>query len=213
MELKGKKVCFLGDSITFGVGPSDDSLIYHALLSKEMGFTAYNYGLSASCIARKVESVYDIWDKMPMCLRVEDIPDDCDLLVIFGGTNDYGRAIPLSGREGTDDLFTFRGALKHLLTRAKERLPNAKTLFMTPFPRANAEKSLGFDSAPLDSYVKEMYRLCNKFSVLVCDLYSLVPLDPKNQEHIRGYFPDGLHPNDVGHRIIADILKNFLITL
>lgn len=211
MELKGKNVYFLGDSITFGVGPSDDSLSYHALLAKEMGFTAHNRGLSASCIARKVESFYDIEDKMPFCLRVEDIPDDCDLLVIFGGTNDYGRYIPVRGREGVKDLFTFSGALRHLLARSRERFP--KTIFLTPFPRYNAETVSGFESSPLSKYVEEMYRVCGEFSVPVCDLYHLVPLDPGNREHIRDYFPDGLHPNDAGHRIIADLLKDFLVSL
>ncbi|MBR5453016.1 MAG: SGNH/GDSL hydrolase family protein [Clostridia bacterium] len=210
MDLKGKKVYFLGDSITFGVGPSDYSRIYHSILAERLGFEAFNHGMSGACIARFVEGEYDIWDKMPFCLRIEDIPSDCDLLVIFGGTNDFGRAVPVRGREGTDDLFTFVGATRHLLTRAKERFPNAKTVFLSPFPRSSANTLRGFAGSPLIEYVKVIYSTCREFSAPVCDLYNLIPVRPDEREDIERYLPDGLHPNDAGHEMIADLLEDFL---
>lgn len=210
MELIGKKVYFLGDSITFGVGPSDNSRIYHSLLAERFGFEAVNFGMSGSRIARREEPIYDVLDKMPFCLRIEDIPDDCELLVIFGGTNDFGGAVPLRGREGTDDLYTFTGALRHLLARAREKFPSAKTVFLSPFPRSAANTVRGFRGSPLDGYVSVIYDTCREFSVPVCDLYKLVPVRPDEAEDRERYLPDGLHPNDAGHEIIADILGDFL---
>ena len=44
MELKGKKICFLGDSITEGHGVSCKENIYCNILAQKHGFTALNYG-------------------------------------------------------------------------------------------------------------------------------------------------------------------------
>ena len=52
MELKGKKINFLGDSITQGHGVSSPDKIYHALLKKNAGLAeARNYGKSGTKIA------------------------------------------------------------------------------------------------------------------------------------------------------------------
>ena len=52
MELKGKIINFLGDSITEGVGTSGPDYIYHAVLKKNVGLKeARNYGKSGTKIA------------------------------------------------------------------------------------------------------------------------------------------------------------------
>ena len=45
------------------------------------------------------------------------------------------------------------------------------------------------------------------------DLFSISGLQPKVQTIRERFMPDGLHPNDDGHRIIADRLVGFLKTL
>ena len=45
MQWQDKKVCFLGDSITDGIGVTKDT-VYWSLLSKELGMKAYGYGLN-----------------------------------------------------------------------------------------------------------------------------------------------------------------------
>ena len=53
MELKRKKINFLGDSITEGHGTSAPENIFLNRLSRATGATANNYGISGSRIARQ----------------------------------------------------------------------------------------------------------------------------------------------------------------
>ena len=52
MELKNKKINFLGDSITQGVGTTEDKYIYLNVMKNECGLAAArNYGISGTRIA------------------------------------------------------------------------------------------------------------------------------------------------------------------
>ena len=60
MELKGKKIYFLGDSITEGVGASDAEHCYVSVFGKLSGAIVKNYGISATRIAWDAEqNFYD----------------------------------------------------------------------------------------------------------------------------------------------------------
>ena len=52
MDLKGKKVLFLGDSITEGVGVSSPAKKYTSVFSDISGASVYNYGISGTRFAR-----------------------------------------------------------------------------------------------------------------------------------------------------------------
>ena len=43
MELKGKKINFLGDSITEGVGASEEQFMYPNVIAAECGFSSQSY--------------------------------------------------------------------------------------------------------------------------------------------------------------------------
>lgn len=51
MDLKGKKIAFLGDSITAGVGASSLEKAYWNVLSELSGAECYGYGISGTRIA------------------------------------------------------------------------------------------------------------------------------------------------------------------
>ena len=53
MELNGKKINFLGDSITFGHGVADPENIYCNRIGKKYGATVRNYGISGTRFARQ----------------------------------------------------------------------------------------------------------------------------------------------------------------
>jgi len=213
MELKGKKINFIGDSITYGVGPSSFEKTYHALIAEREGIIARNYGISASKIAKHVEPIYDIRDNMPFCLRVDEMDADADAVVVFGGTNDYGMGIPLYDADYTFDKYTFHGALHILIRALLERYPGKTIVFMTPLHRAGEKGIHGFLGKPLSEYVQMIRDVCEAYSIPVCDLYKNAGIyadDPKQREL---YIPDGLHPNDAGHEIIASRLTAFLKSL
>ena len=53
MELKGKSIFFLGDSITEGVGASEYDKSYVPVFAELSGANVKNYGISGSRIARQ----------------------------------------------------------------------------------------------------------------------------------------------------------------
>ena len=65
------------------------------------------------------------------------------------------------------------------------------------------------DSKKLEDYVDAILTVCKNHKVAVIDLFKLNPLDPADQEVI----PDGLHPNDKGHAIMAQVIAEELLKL
>ena len=91
MELRGKKAVFLGDSITEGVGVSDISKGYVNLVKEGLGLAeAYNRGISGTRFAHQSAHSEEASFDKDFISRVEELPTDVDLVVVFGGTNDYG---------------------------------------------------------------------------------------------------------------------------
>lgn len=64
MELKNKKVLFLGDSITAGTGVSSPEKCYVSVFGKISGAIVTNYGIGGTRIAKQsCKSENDIWDQ------------------------------------------------------------------------------------------------------------------------------------------------------
>lgn len=64
--------------------------------------------------------------------------------------------------------------------------------------------------ATLREYVNIIREVAEYYSLPVLDLYAAGGIQPAIEEVKNAYMPDGLHPNDAGHRIIADKLKSFI---
>ena len=52
-----------------------------------------------------------------------------------------------------------------------------------------------------------------KFDIPVLDLYRNLGLDPHDPACFDTYTTDGLHFNDAGHAVLAQLLKDFLDSL
>ena len=61
----------------------------------------------------------------------------------------------------------------------------------------------------LADYVEAMRTICKKRGVDVIDLFAMNPLDPDDKELV----PDGLHPSDKGHAIMAQVIAEELLKL
>ena len=154
MELKGKIINFLGDSITEGHGTSDwGTKPYHALLKESVGLAeARNYGKGGTKIARLPVITENPFDQ-DFNLRVLDINHDADAIVVFGGTNDYGHAtIPLGSFEDRD-VHTFYGGMHTLCLYLIKNYVGKQIVFMTPLHRLQESKFDNEISNPLHSFV------------------------------------------------------------
>jgi len=90
MNLHGKKINILGDSITEGVGVSSQDHCYINLIADRCGATCRNYGISGSRIAiQHTPSANPRFD-LYFASRVDEMAEDADIIIVFGGTNDFG---------------------------------------------------------------------------------------------------------------------------
>ena len=124
MELKGKKINFLGDSITEGVGASEEQFMYPNVIAAECGLAAArNYGISGTRIARQDDEENF---GNPFCDRYLTMDDDADMVVVFGGTNDYGHGRAPFGSFDDRTGDTYYGAWHVLLRGLLEKYPDSQ---------------------------------------------------------------------------------------
>lgn len=220
MKLEGLKVNFLGDSITEGCGTSGTEKIFMNVLKEECGLAeARNYGKGGTRIALQKGTEYrpkdnDV-DVNSYCERFDKMDDDADVVVVFGGTNDYGHGdAPIGGfSDRTAD--TFYGACHVLFSGLIKKYLGKPIIIMTPLHRTDEEVNNGnggkrVATLPLKGYVEIIREVAEYYSLPVLDLYKESGIQPAVEEIKEAYIPDGLHPNDEGHKILCAKLKAFL---
>lgn len=212
MDLNGKIINFLGDSITEGHGTTGDDKPFHQLIKESHNLKlAYNYGVGGTRIARNIKpSVSTKWD-YTFELRAEVMDKNADAVVVFGGTNDYGHGDAPFGKTDDRDIYTFCGAVNSLIDKLKNDFPSAKIIFMTPIHRLceDLPAPLSPDAKPLAEYANAIAEICRKRDIPVIDLFKINPLDSSDASLV----PDGLHPNDAGHKVLAKVVAEELIKL
>ena len=139
MNLKGLKIAFLGDSITEGVGTSSPEKIYHSVLKKEAELaSALNYGVSGTRFARQINLAGDEdreLDNNSFSIRFETMDDTADVVVVFGGTNDYGHGDAPMGCFDDRTPYTFYGACHYLFSGLVKKYLGKPIVIMTPLHR------------------------------------------------------------------------------
>nr|WP_082970859.1 SGNH/GDSL hydrolase family protein [Mycobacterium sp. E3298] len=217
---RGKTAHFLGDSITQGAGsstPSDPNLLYHALVKKQLGLASVsNYGVSGTHIsgAYTNTSGNSGTPTQSFTARYSGMSNTADLVVVFGGTNDFGHAetAPIGTFADTTDI-SFYGALRTLMSGLINKYPTQQIVFMTPLHREADDTANTVTSKKLSDYVAIIKEVAAYYAIPVLDLYSVSGIQPNLPIGKTTYAGDGLHPNAAGHAVIARKLSAFLETL
>lgn len=217
MNLEGKKVLFLGDSITEGVGASSKDTCYVSVFGKISGAEVKNFGISGTRIAaQKIPSENERHDKDFMS-RVAEMDENADVVVVFGGTNDFGHGDARIGKFDSRDEYTFYGAMHILCTKLINKYPDAEIVFMTPLHRLSEDEEVNEigirNEAPLSGYVDVIKEVAGFYGLPVLDLFNMSGIQPKVDVIRERYMPDGLHPSDAGAKKIAERLCAFLKAL
>ena len=217
MELTGKKINFLGDSITEGAGASSPEICYVADMHRLYNLAAArNYGIGGTRIAPQKEvSAEPVWDQ-DFLGRYAKMDDDADFVVVFGGTNDFGHGLAPFGQVGDTTPDTFCGACDTLYKGLKAKYPRAKLAVITPTPRSKAASPKGEGNKPaghvLADYVDAIKQIAATNGLPVLDLFHPHPVG-KSEAFPPEIFVDGLHPSDAGHAVLAKLIGEFLQTL
>ena len=140
-----------------------------------------------------------------------------DIVVVFGGTNDFGHGDAEIGDFSSRSEYTFYGSVHLLCEKLINKYPDAEIVFMTPLHRENENaktKENGLPcEIPLSGYVSVIKEVVGYYGLSVLDLFNTSGMQPSVESIKREYMPDGLHPSDKGARKIAERLCGFLSAL
>lgn len=205
----------LGDSITtYAPGP-DNGMNYHDWWGKEYNVKNNDYGISGATLTANGNN--------PFVGRFMDMSDDAELVIVKGGTNDFGGTAlgDINDKKST----TYIGALRILMDGLIEKYPNSQIVFLTPIKRCEGGQTVetknGFGNT-LNDYANAVVELGELYGIPTVNIYTPEELDftstviSKAGHDENGQWhgakceddrmPDGLHPSGKGHKIIADYL-------
>ena len=215
MNLEGKIINFLGDSITEGCGTSSEEKRFTDLIERDYKLRkANNYGICGTRIARQQVPSIPLFDQ-DFCGRYASMDRNADAVVVFGGTNDYGHGDAPIGTMNDRTPDTFYGACHTLMNGLMNMYTGKPIVIATPLHRLNENNPLGEGTKKtpgeaLSVYRKIIMEVAEYYAFPVLDLYSQSGMQPENEACRELLMPDGLHPNDEGHTILERLIGNFL---
>ena len=215
---KKKKIACLGDSITEGVNANGWQ--WHRYVDKyfkENGVetTIVNLGIGGTSVCT---SSYVTASLQPFVNRLNTIPADTDVIVIFGGTNDWGNNATLGTISDTGSS-SFYGAYKYMLEWLAINRSNAKILTITPLKRyfrgntttwINAQTTRNNKGQLLQDYVRAVKEVSEMYAIPCVDLHNESGLNPVLEIVRNKYMGDGLHPTAEGNKKMYPIILNKL---
>ncbi len=237
----GKKVVYLGDSITDPAQVERNGhKVYWNYLQEMYGIEPHVYAVSGY----QWKHIYPMAQKM----RTE-MGDSPDAILILLGTNDFNSGVPLGewfsvAEEDVDrrgvtirqprrsfvkNMGTFRGRINTVMEYLKQSFPDQQIVIMTPLHRgyanfggSNVQPSECFPNVLglyLEDYVKVLREAADIWGVPLIDLYrdsGLHPADPAYAKYFRDGGENGkdnLHPNGLGHQRMARTIAARLYAL
>ena len=210
MNISDKKIYFLGDSITEGGGASAADKTFVSLFQKEYPpVNVINYGRGGTRIARKRIPSDNPKADFDFNRRVTEMADGADLIVVFGGVNDFGSGDAPLGRLGDQTEDTFYGALYALYEKLLKKYPYAKVLVVTPL-HCVREDVPNRQGNTLKEFVVAVRETAELFSFPILDLYATSGINPEFGKVKETFMPDGLHPNDAGHQRLFELMNAYI---
>ncbi len=198
MSKSNKKILFIGDSISEGHAASDPSKRYTTLVTNELSeagsdYQEINIAVSGSTLVEHPWPKHGV-SGMPFKLT-EAISQKPDIIVIQHGVNDNG-----VGSSAFEFLWNYRKMVQAL----KNEFPEIKIVCMTICPSWLTDGSCWMLSMPWVNQVNVgIQELAARENTLVAQTNFML-------QNCRELFADGVHPNDEGHRIMADSVLNAL---
>ena len=219
MELKNAVINILGDSITEGIGARCEEKRSADVFARLSGAKVNNYGISGSRFARQRVNTGERHER-DFCMRMEEMDETADAVVVFGSTNDFGHGDAPIGTFADRTPDTFYGACHYLMNGLIDRYCGKPIVFMTPLHRLAENNPAGDNTgrklevrALLNEYRAILLEVAEYYAIPVLDLWSVSGMQPANETVRVRLMPDGLHPSDEGHAIIAKLLMGFMKSL
>ena len=203
-DFSGLKIACLGDSITAASNLESEEgyqqYSYPARLKELLGAKeVYNLGIGGSSIGR-------YWSD-PYVERYREIPEDTDVIIVMGGTNDgFCASDKEFGNLEDRAQRTFCGDLDELMRGLREHYPDAEIFFATPLPNVLQDYLMSEREylLPQQRFAETITTLAQEYDYEVIDLYNSNILDSHDANVVAEYIPDGVHGSHAGYQVMAE---------
>ena len=186
-KLSVKNIAVIGDSIVQGRYSTDGVTVnavvqkpWSHLIAETANTEPANFGIGGA-------SVVNI-DWKSLYLNCEKVAG-YDVVFVCAGTNDYAFDM---------DEAAFADAFSHVIERLMAN--NSEVIVCTPVIRTNRTHA-NRKGLALSDFARIATQIAQTYDLQVIDLFALT-----NTEDFKATMPDGLHPTQAGHNILAELI-------
>ena len=138
------------------------------------------------------------------------VPEDVDLILVMGGTNDMGSDVPLGDLTYPFDETTFKGAVAATVVKLQKKAPGAVVVLASPLsgrgvdsgeesslPANRDEEAFAVNGLGLttEDYRDAMEEVARTLSIPFIDVYGTTGINQWNRSQ---YIRDVVHPSERG---------------
>ena len=210
IEKPSTKLTIIGDSLSADDSPQATNK-YHALLSQNDGYVVTNLAKGGHGYKRADDGENAFWH------QATKIPTDSDLVFIFGSFNDLGKVIngEYTIGESVDNASTSTNTIMECINKTITNIRAIKNdaiiVIASPTPWSNYHPGGGTNKDIAEKFVKAIETVAHNQNCLFLDLYRESNIWSWNGYWNSKYCPDGVHPNDLGHkRYLYPIIRDCL---
>lgn len=220
IDFSDVKISILGDSITAATNLDEEQQAlynYPRLLSEILGCDVVNLGIGGSVVSRCASN-------HPMVERWNELPDDSDIIIIFGGTNDclfenkwqFGH-VEYDLRMNPE---TFCGDLDEMCSGLKWKFTDnttdryVKLIYINPMSTILNDGVYATDPGNMveqRTFAEAINEIVPPYGFDVIDLYNQNFLNSHDPNINHNYVMDGVHPNPDGYEILAEHIASQII--
>ena len=212
MVLEGKKIAFLGDSMTRGIYLPNENDCYAKRMERAVAWGGfYNHSVPGSRIGEYI-GPDPKRIKGSFLERYPQMLDSMDIVVIFGGSNDFGIGNAPMGTPVDKDPYTFCGAVNLLFDGVKKKYPDATIVVVLPLHRRDEKKPNLYSGAILEEYIEVIRQKALNCEFSICDLRTSPGLGG-DEAYYADFMEDGLHPLEKTHALLAKEMLDYLKAL
>ena len=210
--LYGKKIGVLGDSMAKGNGTYDGNC-WPERIANRNNMAVDNQAINGKYLTQGQ------WSDSVIGGQVDNLSADCDIVVVYAGTNDITAQISI-GTYDSVDTTTLNGTMNVLIPKLKNKYPTARILFITPYLRYIRNDDGSYTEAWNNQrdWIMALNEKCNEYGIPCWNNAIQGQIQWNNDAQRRAFtgtdaleFGDDYHLNDNGLNFVADLYEQFMM--